>query len=119
VKSKTGILLITNGFNTDCSVRYVIHEYGLRLKPQEIPLDDPDSRYFFTTQPFLATPSALNVYGVEIIASCLVYLQRQAKQYGGLDYLQVFQDTIDSRPALWFIDDGMGGATTALLPEDY
>ena len=100
-------------------VRYVIHEYGLRLKPQEIPVDDPHSNYFFTTEPFLATPSALSVYGEEIVVRCLAYLQRQAKQYDGLDYLQVFQDTLGSRPALWFIDDGEGGATTALLPEDY
>jgi hypothetical protein len=119
VKLKTGISLTISGFNTDFQVRYVIHEYGLRLKPQEIPFDDPDSRYFFTTQPFVATPSALNVYGNEIIVNCLIYLQRQAKEYDGLDYLQVFQDTIDNRPALWFIDDGQGGATTALLPEDY
>jgi hypothetical protein len=97
----------------------VLRGYGLILKPQEIPLDHPDSRYFFTTQPFLATPSALNVYGKEVIANCLIYLQRQAKQYNGLDYLQVFRDTIGNRPALWFIDDGEGGATTALLPEDY
>ena len=97
----------------------MIHEYGLRLKPQEIPVDDPRSKYFFTTQPFLATPAALDTYGQEIVVRCLTYLQRQAKQYDGLDYLQVFQDTIGNRPALWFIDDGKGGATTALLPEDY
>lgn len=97
----------------------VIHEYGLRLKPQEILLDDPWSKYFFTTQPFLATPNALEVYGEGIIIKCLGYLQRQAKQYNGLDYLQVFEDTEGGRPNLWFIDDGEGGATTALLPEDY
>ncbi len=94
-------------------------EYGLILKPQEISLDHPDSRYFFTTLPFLATTSAMSVYGEETILNCLDYLQRQAKQYDGLDYLQVFQDIIGNRPALWFIDDGEGGATTALLPEDY
>lgn len=100
-------------------MRDVIHEYGLILKPQEIPLDHPGSRYFFTTQPYLATPSALNLYGQETIGNCLVYLQRQAKQYNGLDYLQLFQDINGTRPPLWFIDDGEGGATTALLPEDY
>jgi hypothetical protein len=97
----------------------VIHEYGLRLKPQEIPLDHPDSRCYFTTQPFVATANALRTYGEEITTKCLMYLQRQAKQYNGLDYLQVFEDLECGRPPLWFIEDSEGGATTALLPEDY
>jgi hypothetical protein len=100
-------------------VRKVIHEYGLILKPQEVPLDDPQSRYFFTTQPFVATRNALSVYGEEVVIKCLTYLQRQARQYNGLDYLQVFKDVEGHRSDLWFIDDGEGGATTALLPEDY
>ncbi len=97
----------------------MIHEYGLILKPQEIPIDDPRSRYRFTTQPFVATPTALNIYGQEVITKCLIYLQRQARQYNGIDYLQVFEDLAKGRSDLWFIDDGEGGATTALLPEDY
>ena len=97
----------------------MIHEYGLMLKPQEILIDDPRSKYFFTTQPFVATPNALNSYGWEVIVRCLTYLQRQARQFNGLDYLQVFEDLEKGRSALWFIDDGEGGATTALLPEDY
>lgn len=92
---------------------------NLILKPQEIPLDHPDSCYFFTTQPFVATPNALQVYGWETIVECLMYLQRQAKLYQGIDYLQVFEDPIKKRSDLWFIDDGQGGATTALLPDDY
>ena len=97
----------------------MIHEYDLRLKPQEIAIDHPDSRYYFTTLPFVATPNALDTYGDGVIISCLVYLQKQAKQYQGLDYLQVFEDIKSKKPNLWFIDDGDGGATTALLPEDY
>jgi hypothetical protein len=100
-------------------VMKTIHEYGLRLKPQEIPIGHPDSNHYFTTQPFVATRNALRVYGEEIITKCLAYLQRQARQYNGLDYLQVFEDIESKRPNLWFIDDGEGGATTALLPEDY
>jgi hypothetical protein len=97
----------------------MIREYGLMLKPQEISIEDPKSRYYFTTQPFLATPNALNVYGEMVVIDCLSYLRRQAQQYEGLDYLQVFKDIERGRPDLWFIDDGEGGATTALLPEDY
>ncbi len=97
----------------------MLEEYKLILKPQEIPLNHPNSKYMFTTQPFLATPSAIDQYGKEIIIACLFYLQRQAILYRGLDYLQVFQDTTDRRSNLWFIDDGEGGAVTALLPEEY
>jgi len=92
---------------------------GLILKPQEIPLDHPNSRYFFTSQPFVATPAALQAYDQEVILICLRYLQRQAKLYNGLDYLQVFQDLKGGRPDLWFIDNGEGKGTIALLPEDY
>ena len=91
----------------------------MRLKPQEIPLDDSRSKYHFDTQPLVATRNALDTYGIEMIGSCLFYLQEQARQYKGLDYLQVFEDLESRRPNLWFIDDGEGGATTALLPEDY
>lgn len=97
----------------------MIHEYGLMLKPQEISLDDPRSKYYFDTQPFVAIRNVLDKYEVEIIGSCLFYLQGQARQYNGLDYLQVFKDLEGNRSDLWFIDDGKGGATTALLPEDY
>jgi len=97
----------------------LIKEYRLSLKPQEISLDDARSSYHFDTQPFVATRNALDTYGVEVIGSCLFYLQEQARQYNGLDYLQVFEDIDRRKPNLWFIDDGEGGATTALLPEDY
>ena len=97
----------------------MIRVYGLTLKPQETPLDDPTSSYYFTTEPFVATRKALDTYGPEAIGNCLLYLQRQARQYKGLDYLQVFEDLDRQKPNLWFVDDGEGGATTALLPEDY
>jgi hypothetical protein len=97
----------------------MIDEYKLRLKPQEIPLDHPNSKFYFDTQPYVATPNALSIYGEGVIAGCLIYLQRQARQYKGLDYLQVFEDVEGRRVPLWFIDDGDGGATTALLPDDY
>jgi len=91
----------------------------LILKPQEIPLDHPDSCYYFTTFPFVATPNAIKAYGEGTIVACLLFLHKKAKIYKGLDYLQVFQDPTKKRPDLWFIDDGDRGATTALLPEDY
>lgn len=91
------------------------------LKPQEIPLDHPDSVNMFVPRPdkpFVATPAALDLYSRDVIIACWQVLRQRAEQHGGLDYLQVFQD--DSRPEnLWFIEDGPGGAITALLPSDY
>jgi len=90
------------------------------LKQQEIPFDHPDSRYMFQPgpdKPFLATPSAIEVYR-HAIADCLSRLQNLAREKNGLDYLQVFDDP-DKPEALWFIEDDDGGAITALLPSDH
>jgi len=91
------------------------------LKPQEVAFDDPASCCRFqpsTAKPFLATPAAITLYGVDVIDRCLTLLQGLAGLHGGIDYLQVFEDP--SKPeALWFIEDGDGGAITALLPSDY
>ena len=92
----------------------------LTLKPQEIPFDDPASDCTFRPtdeKPFLATPAALAAYGDDVIR-CLSILQQKAEIFGGLDYLQVFEDRAKPEP-LWFIEDGPGGAITALLPSDY
>ena len=90
------------------------------LKPQEIPFDSPQSCCMFQpgpTKPFLATPAAIDMHGADIFP-CLVDLQALAIARRGIDYLQVF--TIAGRPEpLWFIEDGEGGAITALLPSDY
>jgi hypothetical protein len=93
----------------------------ITLKPQEIPLNDPESCHFFVpvlNKPFSATPAALSLYGEETIRSCLQQLQATAQEHGGLDYLQVFTDP-DRSEALWFMEGGPGGAITALLPSDH
>jgi len=90
------------------------------LKPQEIPFDDPRSDCFFQPngeKPLLATPAALDAYA-DVILPCLAVLQRLAREHQGIDYLQVFTDPSKPEP-LWFIEDGKGGAITALLPSDY
>jgi hypothetical protein len=69
------------------------------------------------TKPFLATTAALAAYR-EVIFPCLAQLQELAKEHGGIDYLQVFTDPSKPEP-LWFIEDGEGGAITALLPSNY
>ena len=92
-----------------------------QLKPQEIPLDHPDSTNMFqpsAEKPLVATRAAVEMYTHEVIVLCWGVLQDNARQYDGLDYLQVFQDDTKSEP-LWFIEDGEGGAITALLPSDY
>jgi hypothetical protein len=89
-------------------------------KPQEIPFDSPASCCFFQptlTKPFVATPAALNEFG-NAIFTCLWMLQAKARKFNGLDYLQVFEFPGRTEP-LWFIEDGDGGAITALLPADY
>jgi hypothetical protein len=90
------------------------------LKPQEIPFDDPRSNCFFKPskrKPFLTTPAAAKTYG-PLVFLCLLGLQRLAKKQNGIDYLQVFTDPSKPEP-LWFIEDGDGGAITAILPSEY
>jgi hypothetical protein len=90
-------------------------------KQQEIPLGHPDSFNMFQPgpdKPFLATPAAIEMYSHEVIVACWQLLRQKADENGGLDYLQVFEDDTKSE-SLWFIEDGPGGAITALLPSDY
>lgn len=92
-----------------------------RLKQQEIPFDDPDSNNTFRPspeKPFVATPAAIELYSQEVIVACWATLREAAERHNGLDRLQVFEDA-EKAEALWFIEDGTGGAITALLPSDY
>ena len=91
----------------------------LHLKEQEIPYEDPHSRFMFEKQ-FVATRNAMHVFGAEVLFACLLRVQEEAQRRKGLDYLQVFENLckIDfDGKNLWFIEDGV--AVTALLPEDY
>ena len=91
------------------------------LKSQEIPFDHPDSCNRFEPgpdKPFVATPDAIEMYRRETIIACLAVLQAKAREHNGIDYLQVFEDP-DKTENLWFIEDGAGGAITALLPSNY
>ena len=90
------------------------------LKVQEIPFEDPDSRYMFqpsAEKPFVATPACISLYR-DAIYHCLIQLQQLAVEKNGLDYLQVFDDS-DKPEGLWFIEDDDGGAITALLPSEH
>jgi hypothetical protein len=92
------------------------------LKVQEIPFDSEESCNMFqpsADKPFLATPAAIEAYSHEVIIACLRVLQGQAKRYEGIDYLQVFNTPDPDKEALWFLEDGPGGAITALLPSDH
>ena len=69
-------------------------------------------------KPFVATAAAIELYQNETIVQCLRILQHEATAQSGIDYLQVFENP--AKPEnLWFIEDGDGGAITALLPSDY
>jgi hypothetical protein len=88
-------------------------------QPQEIALDDPESRFFFQTGPdrqLMVTPAALSQFGMETIMACLFRLQHIARARDGMDYFQVFLDP-ELKQELWFIEDAPG-VVTALLPED-
>lgn len=90
------------------------------LQPQEIPFDHAESVNYFrpsADKPIVATPAAIEQYG-EAIPVCLTILQGLAAVHDGLDRLQVFKDP-EKPEALWFLEDGPGGAITALLPSDY
>lgn len=69
-------------------------------------------------KPLVATPAAIALYSHEVIVACWQLLRRKAEENHGLDYLQVFVDETKSEN-LWFMEDGPGGAITALLPSDY
>ncbi|MFO0818489.1 MAG: hypothetical protein U1A77_11145 [Pirellulales bacterium] len=68
-------------------------------------------------KPFVATRAAVEMHGEDILFG-LNELQALAIIHKGLDYLQVFAAKGRPEP-LWFIEDGEGGAITALLPSDY
>jgi len=58
------------------------------------------------------------MFGFGVILQCLALLHEKARRRSGLDYVQVFEGE-ESDQRLWFIEDGPGGAITALLPSDY
>jgi hypothetical protein len=92
------------------------------LKEQEIPHDDPESCCMFQPspeKPLVATQAAIATYSLEVITKCYELLRAHAERHQGLDYLQVFQNPEPNTEDLWFIEDGEGGAITALLPSDY
>ena len=97
--------------------------YDLVRKPPEVPDDDPRADCRFDPEsgkPFVATTAAVREHTRERIMVCLAELRRLAEEHDGLDYLQVFEPVPPAgRENLWIIEDGPGGAVTALLPGDY
>jgi hypothetical protein len=90
-------------------------------KIQEVPLNSPASCYRFSCfgdKPVVVSKAAHEHFGPQIISACFLELQAFAVAKDGLDYLQVFYIS-DSIEPLWIIEDGAGGAITALLPGDY
>ena len=93
----------------------------MTLQPQEIPFDHPDSVYMFQPtpeKPFVATPGAIETFTHDVIVACWLVLRSLADEHEGIDYLQVFTRENDQQ-RIWFMEDGDGGAITALRPEDY
>ena len=91
------------------------------LRRQEISFDHPDSYNRFQAgadKPLLSTPGAIELYSHQTIVACYELLRRLAVEHDGLDYLQVFEDT-EKAENLWFIEDGPGGAISAILASEY
>jgi len=86
------------------------------LRPQEIPLDHPHSRFMFRLH-FVATRGAFDAFGIEVLLTLLAKLQAKARKHGGIDYLQVYENLLQGGTNLWFIEDGT--VVTALLPSEY
>ena len=89
-------------------VNQPVQKKTFKLLPQE-----QEGNYKFNGQ-FVATSAAVAKFGEAVIIAAHIMLQKEAKQKGGMDYLQVFE--IDGQK-LWFIDDITH--VTCLLPEDY
>jgi hypothetical protein len=85
-----------------------IDSKAITLLPQE-----KEGSYQFSGK-FVSTRNAIEKFGEPVIFAAYTLLQKEVKQKGGLDYLQVFE--IDGQ-RLWFIDDV--SHVTCLLPEDY
>jgi hypothetical protein len=91
----------------------------LLLQPQEIALDHPESNCRFNSA-LVATPAAIEEFGLSVISRCYALLRAKAEQFDGLDRLQVFRDLDRPERRLWFIEDGGDELhVTALLPDDY
>ncbi len=90
--------------------------HSVKLKPQEIPFDHPDSKWQFNplTKQLVATSAAIRLYQADI-REAIDQLRILADKEGGLDYLQIFES--DRPENLWLIEDEI--AITALLPSDY
>lgn len=101
-------------------VSFASHMTSPKHKRQEIPFDHSNSNNMFQPspdKPLLATAAAIEEFQHETIIGCLQVLRRMADEQNGIDYLQVFE--FDDHPDLWFLEDGEGGAITAMLPSDY
>lgn len=72
---------------------------------------------FSTTGPDFSPATQARFDAVAIQCRDAGYLRGKAEVHNGLDYLQVSES--DKPEPLWFIEDGPGGAITALLPSDY
>ncbi len=70
----------------------------------------------FLCSPLMATPGAIETFGVETLIIAHASLIRLASQGARLDFLQVFRRESD-RLELWFMQDAPG-VVTALLPEE-
>jgi hypothetical protein len=96
-------------------------EYSVRYRIQEVDFDDDRSICDFRPgegKPFLITRGVQDEFGISLPSECLSRLMAMASLHDGIDYLQVFEiPELDQK--IWLIDDGDGGAITALLPSEY
>jgi hypothetical protein len=91
----------------------------LNLQPTVPRLDCSQAPCYFrpdADKPFIATATAIALYGLSVILDCLHTLQHEAERQWGLDEVQVFEGR-DKPEALWFLDQH--DDVVVLLPSDY
>jgi hypothetical protein len=92
----------------------------LRFKVRRIPnSDDTPIRETFDGKPRYVTHGVAEAVGLELPAILMDLLRQEAKEKGGVDYLQQFEliDEKGTVTKIWIIDDGT--VVTALLPDEY
>ena len=94
----------------------------LKLVPQEIPFDDPDSNCSFRPEAeglrLVVCPRAIELYSLEVITKCLRVLQQQASNRGGSHESQKFEAGDDREP-LYFLQEESEYSISVSVPSEY
>lgn len=80
-------------------------EIQINWTDKPLPSDGFLPAFFSADLPFFATKFAIDIYGEEILLSCLAFLRIKAQKLGGIDAFQRLFDTTGSGPSILFAED--------------